>query len=395
MGQQNIIELNGKRYDAVTGAFLGDTKGGQPHRPSNGRAVDGFIRTKRPAAQTTPVKPAAPAPAKTVVTTPSKTVKKPGVNRTRVKPLQPHTPEHAKTLMRRAVHKPHTNIKPAIKPQAPTELMAAPLKSITTPLEKKLSVKQVNPARMARAKATPRSQHVQRFNQAALPAPSAHPAIGASHPVARPVARPAARPGTYLDLRRQAAQQSSAAVVPVQPKVKEPVDIFEAAIAHARSHEQPVHKAKRKHTKLASMLAGVGAFLILGGFIAYLNVPNIEVHVASLQAGFHAQLPGYTPTGYAMDGGVHAKNNTVAIHFTSGDSSYTVTQQPSDWDSQTLLDNYVAFSGSSHKTIQSHGRTIFIYDGTNATWVNGGVRYDVTGSASLTSDELVSLATSM
>jgi len=146
---------------------------------------------------------------------------------------------------------------------------------------------------------------------------------------------------------------------------------------------------------LVNTLAGLGAFLIIGGFVAYLNVPNIELHVASLQAGFHAQIPGYKPTGYAMDGGVHAKNNTVAMRFTSGDSAYTVTQQQSDWDSQTLLDNYVAFAGGAHKTIQSRGRTIYIYNGTNAAWVNGGVRYDISGSASLTSDELVSLATSM
>jgi hypothetical protein len=290
-------------------------------------------------------------------------------------------------------------LKPAIKTQSPTELMAAPIKTIATPLEKKLSVKQVNPTRLAHAKTVTKSQHVRRFNQAALQAPAARPALAAPQgSMARPhVAAQTARPGTYLDLRRQQTAAHHAAAQTRQPvaPAQQPTDIFEAAIAHATSHEQPAPKLRRKHSKLVNVLAGVGAFLILGGFITYLNIPNIEVHVASLQAGFHAQIPGYRPTGYALDGSIHAKNNTVAMRFTSGDSSYTVTQQPSNWDSQTLLDNYVAFADGSHKAIQSHGRTIYIYGGTNATWVNGGVRYDISGDASLTSDELVSLATSM
>jgi len=207
VGQHNIIELNGKRYDAVTGAFLGKTSGGAMHKTANGRAVDGFIRTK-PVASTA-AKPVTaivkPQTAKQTI----KTSKKMDVARPNATLLKAHTPERPKTLMRRAVHKPTMSLKPAIKTQAPTELMAAPIKTIATPLEKKMSVKHVNPARLAHAKAVSKSQRVRRFSQAALQAPAARQAVAVPHvqQVARTMpATNTARPNAYLDLRRQQAQ---------------------------------------------------------------------------------------------------------------------------------------------------------------------------------------------
>jgi hypothetical protein len=61
---QNVIELNGKRYDALNGAFLGKSDAPAPHtstprrQGSSGRVIDGFIR---PSAKPAAVKPAAKA----------------------------------------------------------------------------------------------------------------------------------------------------------------------------------------------------------------------------------------------------------------------------------------------------------------------------------------------
>jgi hypothetical protein len=142
-------------------------------------------------------------------------------------------------------------------------------------------------------------------------------------------------------------------------------------------------------------MAGVGAFLLLAGFIAYMNLPGIELRVASMRAGFHAEMPAYHPTGYALDGGIESSDGRIAMNFRSGNSLYTITQQASDWNSETLLDQTAAERGEPTQTIQSKGRTIYIYDDSNATWVNGGVHYQITGNAPLHADELVSLATSM
>ena len=106
-------------------------------------------------------------------------------------------------------------------------------------------------------------------------------------------------------------------------------------------------------------------------------------------------MPSYTPTGYALSGRVKHAGGTISLRFTSGDSSYTITQQASNWSSQTLLDNTLALSGA-HQTVQKNGETIYMYgDGASAAWVNGGVRYDMAGNAALSSDEIVAIATSL
>jgi hypothetical protein len=42
------------------------------------------------------------------------------------------------------------------------------------------------------------------------------------------------------------------------------------------------------------------------------------------------------------------------------------------------------------------GKTIYLYNnGANAAWVNGGVLYQITGNANLSSDQIVSIADSL
>ena len=110
---------------------------------------------------------------------------------------------------------------------------------------------------------------------------------------------------------------------------------------------------------------------------------------------FHAQMPSYKPTGYALEGGTQSSDGRVAMSFRSGTNTYTVTQEASDWNSTTLLDQQSDERGQPARTIQSKGRTIYLYNDSSATWVNGGVRYEIRGNAPLDAGELVSLATSM
>jgi hypothetical protein len=114
-----------------------------------------------------------------------------------------------------------------------------------------------------------------------------------------------------------------------------------------------------------------------------------------MRAGFRAEMPGYNPTGYALHGGIQSSEGKVSMRFSSGDSSYQVTQEASDWNSATLLDQKTDEKGAPAQTIQSKGRIIYIYNDNNAVWVNGGVRYEISGNAPFDTDELVSLATSM
>jgi hypothetical protein len=402
VGQDNIIELNGKRYDAISGALLGDghiktaPAKRAPAQAHRGRTIDGFMRSNKPGTLApTVVKPAQPA--KTIAAVqPDKLHSSIGKNMDihRVtKVVQPHKPERSKTLMRHAVNKPKTTPKPTIKTTAPTEMMARPVSTIAKPLEKKLSVSSVDPIRLARANQIARSHHIRRFSRAQH---QQQRNVSAASFTAPQTTRPAAR-------QSAPAQKLSHSIALAKAKQQlaaqqNPIDIFEAALAHAVSHEQmPQQYIKRRHPhrRLVNALAGVGAFLVIGGFIAYLNMPAIELQFASVRAGFHAEMPGYRPTGYALDGGVKSSAGQVAMTFRSGDSSFQITQESSDWDSATLLDQKTDQLGAPVQTVQSKGRIIYIYGNNSATWVNGGIRYEISGSSSLNADDLVSLATSM
>jgi uncharacterized protein DUF4367 len=398
VGQHNIIELNGKQYDAITGALLGESRvkaipAGNAVRAHRGRSVDGFMRSNKAAHQPVPtvIKPS-PVTVTNHVNKQPTAAKKPDIQRA-PKAIRAHQPERPKTLMRHAVRKPNTTIKPAIKTTAPTEMMARPTASLTKPLEKKLSVTQVNPVRLARARHVSKSHHIRRFSQARHPAN----ALDVRHP-AQQVTRPVVPQRTAAQTRNASPSQALAAARQQLANRQKNTDIFEAALAHAVSHEQLPHKKTKRrgaHRRLVNIVAGVAAFLIIGGFITYLNMPAIELQVASVRAGFRADMPSYQPTGYALDGGVKSSKGKVAMSFRSGDSSYKITQEVSDWNSATLLDQKTEEQGAPMQTIQSKGRIIYIYDDNNATWVNGGVRYEISGNASLDADELVSVATSM
>jgi hypothetical protein len=419
--------LNGKRYDAVTGEFLGVGQGTEPakKRPAvKGRAIDGFIRPTTTNTQTVPhakpapthrtvqdikplhkqasqvaapklhptamkpvAKPATAVHAKAVVATPKArpATPKPAAatlattNNHPAKVHKPariaraHTPERSQTLMRRAVHKPQTTIKPAIRPQAPAEIAPKSASALM-----KRSALQVDPARLERAKQIVRHAGIRRF----MPV----------HPDHTPAAVAATPRHSVHEVPVIAVKSAPAR----EHRPKSHHDIFETALAHADSHKQPPHPLRRSRSRrIVNTLAIVGAFLVIGSFITYLNIPNIQLHIASVQAGFKADLPDYRPTGYDLTGGVRRTGNTVSMTFRSGENNFTITQQPSDWNSQTLVENTLALSGDKHKTIEASGRTIYVYEGSNAVWVNGGVRYDLNTNAPLSTDDISKLAGSL
>lgn len=345
MGNDNIIELNGKRYDALTGKLLGkSTSPIAATLPQVPRSMDGVVR-------------AAPKNIEH-----ARPVSHPAKKRASGAIVAAHRPQGAKTLMRRAVNKPKATLKPAIKTQIPSEIKAAPIATIA----RKHSASHVDAGRSSRAKQTPKHQGIARFT----PATAVRTLPASSHQATKTM--PAHTTST-----------------PVHK------DIFEKAIASAHSHEQPapkVPKHRKKHRRVAGTLAGIGAFLILGGFLAYLNLPHIELKVASLSAGFSAHMPGYKPTGYQLTN-VQQQRGTITLSFRSGSSGYQITQQTSNWNSQTLQDDIIA--AANHETIEKNGRIIYVYDNV-ASWVNGGIRYDlVNNNANLSKDDIAQIAASM
>lgn len=354
MGHDNVIEINGKRYDAITGNVLGKNRS---------RVIDGFRHPAKSSKASTPAASASPAAKAAPKATPHTPPEHPHGHH-----VTAHHPQQSNTLMRRTVHKPTPQLKPAIKPQLPAE-RPVHLPAVTP----KHSVSQVDASRMDRAMRTSKHQHVRRF----------HP----NHLTQTPALF---EMPTVAELPVQAAPP----ILPAK-RTSKPHDVFERAIAQATSHERPAHRPKH-HTKkkrLTNGLAAVAALLVIGGFIGYLNLSTINIRVASMQAGFSAHMPGYRPVGYEVSKEIIHKPGEVTLSFRSGDSSFSISQRPSDWNSQTLLENSVSLTGS-HQTLASKGRTIFVYQGHNATWVDGGILYSIKGNAELSNGDILAIADS-
>lgn len=394
----NTIDINGKRYDAQTGALLGDSPVGsvvaaRRHATHQGRVIDGFVK-KKPQAVAAPivksgtlVVPGSKAKlAKNPATMPAGVSmepikKKPVVKRMPAKVTAAHQPEKAKTLMRTVVRKPDVAMKKAIKTQKPSEIAAAPVSELTPQLKKAAHI--VDDKRLSRARQTGRSTYVRRFSTLQQNHPVSHARVAATTVAARPA------------IQAPTSASAPTTSVAAQPQSSKATDLFEAAIANAHSHEQPKVKAKRStRQKFVGITAGVAAFLVLGGFIAYTNMSNIEVKLASVRVGFSVQLPNYAPTGYALAGGIQAHSSIATATYRSGDSSYTLQQQTSDWDSQTLYDNVVAISSEQHQKLNASGQTVYVY-GHNAAWVNGGVLYSLKTDGNISNQEILSIASSI
>lgn len=152
----------------------------------------------------------------------------------------------------------------------------------------------------------------------------------------------------------------------------------------------------KSNSRITSILTASLALLVLGGYLTYLNLPNISMRVAATRAGIAASFPNYTPDGYRVDGPITYSPGEVAINYRSNTNpaGFTLTQKASNWDSQAVLDNYVNKQTQTYLTYQERGITVYTF-GNKAVWVNGGLLYTLDGDAGLGSDQVLRLANSL
>lgn len=350
------IELNGKKYDARTGKVLHAAQASVSRvkvsdKPAADKksvgSIDGFSR--RP----TPARP------KTTAHTVHKKAEK------------------SKTLMRTAVKKPSA---PAPKPAPTVARHRQPVAHID-----------IDPKRVSRAKAVPKSRLVSKFGTAQKPLKSVTTAL----PV-RPA--PAEPPTPHLTAHRT---PNISAHKSVHHKA------IQRALDDATSHKQPrAKKTSRRHrlshklrvsTRTVNVAAASMAVLLLVGFVAYQNVPNLSMRVATARAGVNGTLPGYQPAGFGLAGPIQYQNGQIVLNYASRSDQrqFTVRQKTTQWNSDTLLDNFIASNQKTYQTFQDSGKTIYIYDDDSATWVDGGVWYQIEGNSALSNDQLLRMAASM
>lgn len=413
----NYIELNGKRYNALTGEMLAQPPAGghkaaaQPAKStthstaSTARGhglIDGFVGSgvkNHPALPTkAPSASHASATASTAVAL-SKPVSKPimDIRRSPGNNTVHHQPEHSKTLMRTAVKKPMPTLKRTLKTHTRTDILATVPQHHLAP---KPSIRTIDEKRLKHARQVAKSQLISRFGHVDFPA-RATPVSGVRTPAQTALAKAIQTTHQSRGADIKPVYASSAAVA--QPSM----DIFEQALARANGHKETYVKPKKqlKHAakkrsfgrKLTTAGAAVLAVLLIGGFIAYQNTANIEMRIASTKAGMHAQLPGYKPAGFTASNFTY-DTGAVAVNFHNNHDgrTYKVIQKLSNWDSNALASEYVAsVAGTSYHTLQAGGRTIYAYGNNNATWVDSGVWYTITSDGALSTSQLLDLARSI
>lgn len=376
MAKRNTsIQINGKRYDAITGSLLV-----RPTVPAHsGKSIDGVVG----AAKSTGA-----------ITQPSRALPASAVPRSRAAHAKSHQATPSATLMRHVVSKPSTaSLKRRGKVQASTLSKASPavVRHFSTP-----SLQKTHAGRLARAAKVDISPRIARF---------AHQ-ITTSTPVLFE------RAVNELDANVSVPSLPTTQTyrVEVTPRNARRVtnDIFEQALARATSHEEPAPNPATKRGKRAKALrkhmmkygAAALVILVIAG-VAGQQIDNIKFKLAANRAGFAATMPSYRPAGFTL-AKVQVQSGYFGLNFTNSaepnglSHSFAVTERPSPWNSQTLLTNILASANvNGYNSIQTAGRTVYVYGQNQAAWVNDGILYQVLGNGLLTTQEFSQLAASM
>lgn len=277
-----------------------------------------------------------------------------------------HKAQHSGTLMRSAVKK------PVLHQTAHTTATVAAH-------DRPISLAAISAQRSQRAEKIHKSQLIKRFSDVTIPSVvkktevipvKKAPPEGISHHLTPPIIEP----GKRVDLFAEALNQST---------------------AHKAAPEKK-NTRTRRNVKAFTLSTMVGSILLLTGFFAWQNSANIEFRMAASKAGVQAALPSYKPAGFSVKRPVEFAPGQITVHFRSNsdERTFALIQRSSNWNSQALLENFVA-PRQNYQTVEDKGKTVYVYDNSNATWVDGGIWYQIEGNSSLNTDQLLRLASSM
>ncbi len=418
------IEVNGKRYDALTGAVLGPSSA--PLVRSGGRNIDGFFRartTTTPRAATPqpiddsieqlPIQaPAAPGTAPTMhdvlaiksAARPKHPVAARAVNHTRAHTPQSaksrniavsHTdarsqtlevrhgqqpnhvhhraPQHSRTLRREAVPSPqlttHNALRPkhALQPQVPSAI------ALKTP------VANIDPERLARAQSTHQSPLITRHGRQSSLVPTFVPVAVQPLPTPEP---PAPAPG------------SGGAPVPPPPQPNNKPDMFEQAITNANNYSdlRPHAAAYKKRARLhvASMAAGSLVLVIAAAFVAYQNSPALQLKVASVRSGVSSSLPNLATTGLTYTG-AQAGDSRLTFGFEGAAGTFQLTQTNTNLSDAELVETIGSTDASgtpAYQTVLAGNIMVYRFSNTSATWISNGKWYTLSGNTAISDQQV-------
>jgi hypothetical protein len=371
--QRDTIVINGKIYNAASGLPIHQPIVIKPgSTPQKAKHVDGIIH-KKPVTHSIAKSEALPKA-------------KPHVARSAtVSSSKVHgAPERSKTLMRQMLKKPE------VEAGSKTVSLAGPTKQPDSVI---MRAKR-NSAREERAAHTPRHAKVHKFKShtgdsivtrveemAVQPAPGSQPTKSEDKTEDLSTAPP-------MSLRKSAPAQKR--------------NSFETMLRNAPA-PAPANIGGRKHKRKSahrgrSVMAAIGVFLILGGFFTYYSLPSMRMQIASRKSGFIASVPRYKPSGFGLNTAIQYQPGRVTMRYTSATdagNNFTITQEKTALDSASMVNSYLGTTKDKAVEQSSNGRTVYIYNGSNATWVDGGIWYNIQANAQLSTDQLLRIAASM
>lgn len=354
---QNTISINGRVYDASTGKLL----------------KSGYNKTHKSAA------PSKPQGVVFDVTKGNKT------HKTHLDP--PSNPHHTKTHNTTSNH--HQNSQNIVK--KPVGSLINPSHDIEKSDRRWNFLRKPSGSKQKLAQQVPTSSKIKKFANPIYYKAKLTPGLTTAIPPQETSTPPAI--GTTSPVKKG------------RKKTKQ--EVFIHRIIEANTHLAPKAKKQKLRSKIAHKLktspkaiglsAASLAIIFLAGFLAYQNIPSVAMRVAANRAGFSGHLPGDIPSGFSFKGPIFFTKGTISLNYKSNSDGrvFAITQKPTNWTSETLLTNFLLASKLQYQTFHDKGLTVYIYDEGAATWVDKGVWYSINSEGSLSSDQILTIASSM
>lgn len=352
---QTVLEVNGKRYNAITGELLDAPKAHYSvPKMNNGHSLDGFTSHSKPL-----------SPLHTQQHNHSQPHSPRARSMNDITVSHRHKPQKSQTLMRKTVVKPadHTH------------------HTIVTPQQ------HIPVARSERALNTQTHPDVRRFNNAQT-TKHVTPHIAPMRVAEAPI-----------DPVHHQEQHNPHLVQHMTTE-----SFISRQLDNAIAEQDQTQKPKKQRfgflrsKKAISLSASSLAVLALAGFFLWQNLPSISVAVAGRKSGLSVHVPNGIPSNFALSREVIYSKGEVTFTYKSrvDDRHFTVTTQDSqDMTSQSLESAIALNTKGNYQTYQADGITLFITGPGTADWIDGSQRFNVSGESGLSSEQLAKIASSL
>jgi hypothetical protein len=368
---KNIIEINGRKYDAISGRLLepnsptikiAPQKQPLPNNLGPGMDIDGVRRHKPQNSQAT--KTAQPLKSRL-----SGSLHQ-----------APFKAEKSQTLIRRIVKKPNATARSLTQPARPIVPH-----STARQLFGKIPAERLN-----RAGQITHNNSASRFGAADFSQPKLSSNLKVT-PAPKSTGAPAAAPFLSKTLRnrdgRSAFRHPLNNILPSHQPTKSATARLKAITKHLNFNLKVI----------GMVLLGLVILAALA-FVIYKKVPTADMWLADVKAGFSGHVPAIVPVGYTFTEPIISHKGVIAVQFKSAvnHDQFAITQRPSGWSSVSLASNFLANSKLPYQTYAApDGLTIYVYAVGNATWVDSGIWYTITGTDALSTNQILAIADSM